>query len=47
MRQQAFGDAMVPGPNPQSIQAASDRARADLTVLHEYFERAQRRARPS
>jgi DNA-binding SARP family transcriptional activator len=47
MRQQAFGDAVVPGPNPQSIQAASDRARADLTVLHEYFERAQRRARPS
>ncbi len=46
-REQAFGEAPLPESNPQLIKAACAQARADLTVLHEYFEGARRRERPS
>jgi hypothetical protein len=47
MRQQALGEAATPALTPQTINAASARARADLTELHEYFESTGRSVRPS
>jgi hypothetical protein len=47
MRQQALGEAATPALIPQTINAASVRARADLTALHEYFESTGRSVRPS
>ena len=47
MRQQALGEAATPALIPQTINAASARARADLTELHEYFESTGRSVRPS
>jgi DNA-binding SARP family transcriptional activator len=47
MRQKVLGEVVVSEPTPHIIDASSARARADLAVLHEYFDSARRRSRPS